>query len=156
MKIYYPAGDRTPDLLNQTQTCYHLSQHGKLHIDSNENKITEVGKNEIDINSLRHLTKEIQYQVSKKVHMNQKDYDYLMPRVMEINCLINTVLSRTEVLESQNAQLLAAFSKMCVCFPKPTHCTIMHFGFCARQIDGFECGLFSNHAPLGQTTLRVG
>ena len=26
MKIYYPAGDRTPDLLNQRQTCYLLSQ----------------------------------------------------------------------------------------------------------------------------------
>ena len=25
-----------------------------------------------------------------------------------------------------------------------------------RWIDGVECGLFSNHAPLGQTTLRVG
>ena len=30
MKTYYPAGDRTPDLLNQRQTCYHLSQHGEL------------------------------------------------------------------------------------------------------------------------------
>ena len=30
MKIYYPAGDRTPDLLNQRQTCYHLSQRGEL------------------------------------------------------------------------------------------------------------------------------
>ena len=30
MKIYYPAGDRTPDLLNQRQTCYHLSQCGEL------------------------------------------------------------------------------------------------------------------------------
>ena len=29
MKIYYPAGDRTPDLLNQKQTCYHLSQCGE-------------------------------------------------------------------------------------------------------------------------------
>ena len=29
MKIYYPTGDRTPDLLNQRQTCYHLSQRGK-------------------------------------------------------------------------------------------------------------------------------
>ena len=29
LKIYYPAGDRTPDLLNQKQTCYHLSQHGE-------------------------------------------------------------------------------------------------------------------------------
>ena len=26
MKIDYPAGDRTSDLLNQRQTCYHLSQ----------------------------------------------------------------------------------------------------------------------------------
>ena len=26
----------------------------------------------------------------------------------------------------------------------------------AGQIDGIECGLFSNHAPLGQITLRVG
>ena len=25
-KIYYPAGDRTSDPLNQRQTCYHLSQ----------------------------------------------------------------------------------------------------------------------------------
>ena len=32
MKIYYPAGDRTPDLLNQRQTCYHLSQRGELSI----------------------------------------------------------------------------------------------------------------------------
>ena len=30
VKIYYPAGDWTPDLLNQRQTCYHLSQHGEL------------------------------------------------------------------------------------------------------------------------------
>ena len=29
IKIYYPAKDRTPDLLNLRQTCYHLSQHGK-------------------------------------------------------------------------------------------------------------------------------
>ena len=29
-KIYYPAGDRNPDLLSQSQTCYHLSQHGEL------------------------------------------------------------------------------------------------------------------------------
>ena len=34
MKIYYPAGDRTPDLLNQRQTCYHLSQHGELMVES--------------------------------------------------------------------------------------------------------------------------
>ena len=27
MKTYYPAGDRTPDLLNQRQTCY---QRGEL------------------------------------------------------------------------------------------------------------------------------
>ena len=30
MKIYYPAGDWTPDLLNQRQTCYHLSHRGEL------------------------------------------------------------------------------------------------------------------------------
>ena len=32
----------------------------------------------------------------------------------------------------------------------------MRFGFRPRRIDGIECGLFSNQAPLGQTTLRVG
>ena len=26
----------------------------------------------------------------------------------------------------------------------------------ASRIDGVECSLFSNYAPLGQTTLRVG
>ena len=36
------------------------------------------------------------------------------------------------------------------------HITIMRFGFHARLIDGVKCGLFSSHAPLGQTTLRVG
>ena len=30
IKIYYPARDWTPDLLNQRQTCYHLSQLGEL------------------------------------------------------------------------------------------------------------------------------
>ena len=39
--------------------------------------------------------------------------------------------------------------------PMPTHCTITRFGFRARRIDGVECGVFSNHAPLGQTTLRM-
>ena len=32
----------------------------------------------------------------------------------------------------------------------------MRFGFHARWIDGVKCGLFSNHAPLGQITLGVG
>ena len=41
---------------------------------------------------------------------------------------------------------------VCVCVPTPTHCTIMRFGFHTGWIDGIECGLFSNHAPLGQTT----
>ena len=45
---------------------------------------------------------------------------------------------------------------VCVCVPMPTHCTITRFGFHARWIDDVKCGLFSNHAPLGQTTLRVG
>ena len=38
----------------------------------------------------------------------------------------------------------------------PTHCMITRFGFRARRIYGVEGGLFSNHAPLGQTTLCVG
>ena len=41
------------------------------------------------------------------------------------------------------------YHKECVCVPMPTHCTIMCFGFHARWIDGVECGLFLNHAPLG-------
>ena len=30
-KIYYHVGDRTPDLLNQRQTCYHLNQRIFVH-----------------------------------------------------------------------------------------------------------------------------
>ena len=45
---------------------------------------------------------------------------------------------------------------VCVCVPMPTHCTITHLGFLTRSIDGVECGLFSIHAPLGQTTLHGG
>ena len=37
----------------------------------------------------------------------------------------------------------------------PIYCTITRFAFRARRIDCVDCGLFSNHAPLGQTTLRV-
>ena len=33
MKTYYPAVDRTPDLLNQGQTCYRLSQRGELDVE---------------------------------------------------------------------------------------------------------------------------
>ena len=44
----------------------------------------------------------------------------------------------------------------CVCVLMPTHWTITCFGFHARWRDGVKCGLFSNRAPLGQTTLRVG
>ena len=40
---------------------------------------------------------------------------------------------------------------VCVCSnANPLH-YFMRFGFHARWIDGFKCGLFSNHAPLGQT-----
>ena len=42
-----------------------------------------------------------------------------------------------------------------VCVPMPTHCTITCFGFHARWIDGIKCGLFSNHAPLGQYLYSV-
>ena len=31
IKIYYATGYRTPDLLNQRQTCYHLSQRDELN-----------------------------------------------------------------------------------------------------------------------------
>ena len=50
---------------------------------------------------------------------------------------------RTLSLESKN-----------YCFPMPTHCTIKRFGSRARRINGFECGLFLNYTPLGQTTSR--
>ena len=53
-----------------------------------------------------------------------------------------------------HTSVLYTFHKMCV--PMPTHCTIVCFEFHARRIDGVKCGLFSNHAPLGQTTLLVG
>ena len=42
-----------------------------------------------------------------------------------------------------------------ICVPMATHSTIMRFGFLAGRIDGVEYGLFSNHAPLKQITLRV-
>ena len=34
IKIFCPAGDRTPDLLSQRQTCYHLSPRGEIWCDS--------------------------------------------------------------------------------------------------------------------------
>ena len=43
-------------------------------------------------------------------------------------------------------------SSACVACPDGSPLLEFH----TRQIDGIECGLFSIHAPLGQTTLRVG
>ena len=34
IKIYNPTGHRIPDLLNQRQTCYYLSQRGELYLKS--------------------------------------------------------------------------------------------------------------------------
>ena len=45
---------------------------------------------------------------------------------------------------------------MCVCVPMPTHCTITCFGFRTRQIDGVECGLFSNHHRLDRPHYVLG
>ena len=56
----------------------------------------------------------------------------------------------TEGLENDKDIILLL---KCVCVPMPTHCTITRFWFHARWIDGVKCGLFSNHAPLRQTTL---
>ena len=55
-----------------------------------------------------------------------------------------------------NRSICFSMTSLEMCVPRPTHCTITCFGFYARWIDGVECDLFSNHAPLGQTTLRVG
>ena len=59
---------------------------------------------------------------------------------------------------SSNAKLirLGTHYQPSKCVPMPTHCTITCFGFRTRWIDGVDCALFSIHAPLGQTTLRVG
>ena len=45
---------------------------------------------------------------------------------------------------------------MCVCSYAYATALLRASGFRARSIDGVDCGLFSIHAPLGQTTLRVG
>ena len=62
----------------------------------------------------------------------------------------------TQVSYSSTVQSIGINIGVCVYVPMPTHCIITCFGLCARQIDGIECGLFSIHALLGQTTLRVG
>ena len=49
--------------------------------------------------------------------------------------------------------MLRTLNEVCVCVPMPTHCTITCLEFHARWIEGVKCGLFSNHATLGQTTL---
>ena len=58
--------------------------------------------------------------------------------------------------EKKRAWQLSWAKKKTFVLLMPTHCTIMRFGFRSRRIDGVKCGLFSNHTPLGQTTLRVG
>ena len=49
---------------------------------------------------------------------------------------------------------------MCVCVCVVFQCQptalLLTSGSAQGEIDGIECGLFSIHAPLGQTTLHVG
>ena len=59
-------------------------------------------------------------------------------------------------LQTNHLSYWINWNNTCVCVPMPFHCTITCFWFRARRIDGVESGLFSTHAPLGQTTLRVG
>ena len=67
MKIYYRARDRTPDLLNQRQTCYHLSQRGELGLESS-------------------IVKEIvQYQNNWKEHVNRMSSDRLPKQALFYN-----------------------------------------------------------------------
>ena len=69
-------------------------------------------------------------------------------------CLMPKSLWLMSVTNKRNP--LTQFIPSFLFVPMPTHCTIMRFGFHARQIDGVECGIFFNHALLGQTTLYVG
>ena len=65
-------------------------------------------------------------------------------------------LGNTSVYEEKcSRRRLSCKLNVCL-FQCQTHCTIMRFGFRTRRIDGIKHGLFSNHATLGQTTLRVG
>ena len=45
IKIYYPAGDRTPVLLNQRQTCSYLSQSGIRKLVLRHDKCLNYGVN---------------------------------------------------------------------------------------------------------------
>ena len=77
--------------------------------------------------------------------------NYVYRTGIEINWLIRHFLIIVAPFPS-----ITPDNRVCVCVPMPTHCTISCFGFRSRQIDGVGCDLFSIHAPLGQTTLRVG
>ena len=63
MKIYYPAGDRTPDPLNQRHTCYHLSQCGELdekspsQVDVYRNLNSEPPEYESNVWPVRHFAR---------------------------------------------------------------------------------------------------
>ena len=64
--------------------------------------------------------------------------------------------SECKILIKNNIYQILEWLVYYVSVPMTTHCTITRIGFHARRIDVVECGLFSNDAPLGQTTLRVG
>ena len=70
---------------------------------------------------------------------------------MEKFKFLGTVIDSSGKIQTESSKGI----EKSVCVSVPTHCTITCFGFHARWIDGVECGLFLNQAPLGQTTLRV-
>ena len=70
-------------------------------------------------------------------------------KYLNIKIQYNTIA--THSLKIKKPILIGYYNTVYLFDPMPT---IMHFRFHARWIYGVECGLFSNHAPLGQTTLR--
>ena len=71
MKIYYPAGNRTPGLLNQRQTCYHLSQR----------ELKESIRREIDSTSedeLMHVNSHFLERCQKYVDGGGQNFQHLM------------------------------------------------------------------------------
>ena len=93
----------------------------------------------------------------------QHFWNQLLRYVMHVQCMFKSViwqqpLQSVLALRSCSATdlILMHVQIVCVCVFQCQPTALMHFGFHARWPDGVKCCLFSNHAPLGQTTLRVG
>ena len=129
IKIYYPAGDRTPDLLDQRQTCYHLSQRDELCDTKRVAGIVVMQKVEKALIHIDDVTMNIWFFKMGKGWW-YSSHDFLM------QCLSEPERTGTSFLK-----IFFLYHHQCSAKGQVLHCKLRHQGCNSAERQVFHCKL---------------